>query len=99
MELKQRKAGIDWITLIVFFSLLIVGWLVLYAATYVEGSESFIEFSSPIGKQTIWVFISVLAFLIVQLLMDQRDSHDPSHCLFKGFLGLLIFQFIGLHSQ
>ncbi|MEJ6692513.1 MAG: rod shape-determining protein RodA [Saprospiraceae bacterium] len=89
MELKQRKAGIDWITLIVFFSLLIVGWLVLYAATYVEGSESFIEFSSPIGKQTIWIFISVLAFLIVQLL-DEKTWNSLAYIIYAGSIILLL---------
>ena len=89
MELKQRKAGIDWITLIVFFSLLIVGWLVLYAATFVEGSESFIEFSSPIGKQTIWIIISVLAFLIVQLL-DEKTWNSLAYIIYAGSIILLL---------
>lgn len=89
MAFKQRKAGIDWITLSVFFSLLIIGWLMLYAATYVEGSESFIEFSSPIGKQTIWVFISVLAFLTVQLL-DEKTWNSLAYIIYAGSIILLL---------
>ena len=89
MSLKQRKAGIDWITLSVFFSLLIVGWLMLYAATYVEGSKSFIEFNSPIGKQTIWVFISVLVFLIVQLI-DEKIWNSLAYIIYAGSIFLLL---------
>ncbi len=89
MTLKQHRAGIDWITLSVFFSLLIVGWLMLYAATYVEGSESFIEFNSPIGKQTIWVFISVMAFLIVQLI-DEKIWNSLSYIIYAGSIFLLL---------
>lgn len=93
MSLKQRKAGIDWITLSVFFSLLIVGWLMLYAATYVEGSGTFIDFSSPIGKQTIWVFISVMAFLIVQLL-DEKIWNSLAYIIYAGSIFLLLLVLI-----
>lgn len=61
----------------------------LYAATYVEGSESFIDFSSPIGKQTIWVFISVMAFLIVQLL-DEKIWNSLAYIIYAGSIILLL---------
>jgi|GEM_PF-5667247 len=83
MALKQRKAGIDWITLSVFFSLLIVGWLMLYAATYTEGMESFIQFDSPIGKQSAWVVVSVLAFMIVQLI-DEKIWNSLAYFIYAG---------------
>lgn len=89
MALMQRKAGIDWITLSVFFSLLIVGWLMLYAATYIEGSETILQFDSPIGKQTIWVFISVFVFLIVQLI-DEKFWNSLAYFIYAGSIFLLL---------
>lgn len=89
MALKQRKAGIDWITLSVFFSLLIVGWLMLYAATYTEGAESFIQLDSPIGKQSMWVIISVLAFLIVQLI-DEKLWNSLAYFIYAASIVLLL---------
>lgn len=89
MALMQRKAGIDWITLSVFFSLLIVGWLMLYAATYVEGSETFLKFDSPIGKQSAWVVISIFAFLIVQLI-DEKFWNSLAYFIYAGSILLLL---------
>lgn len=68
MALKPRKAGIDWITLSVFFSLIIVGWLMLYAATYEEDMNTIFDFGSVIGKQSIWLIISIITFLVIQLI-------------------------------
>ena len=88
MALKH-KAGIDWITLGVFFSLLVVGWLMLYAATYTEGADTFIQFDSPIGKQSAWVIISVLAFLSVQLI-DEKIWNSLAYFIYSGSILLLL---------
>ena len=88
MALKH-KAGIDWITLGVFFSLLVVGWLMLYAATYTEGADTFIQFDSPIGKQSAWVIISVLAFLSVQLI-DEKIWNSLAYFIYAGSILLLL---------
>lgn len=58
--------GVDWIALTSYISLLIVGWMMLYAAVYSphENQELF-SFASAIGKQTIWVGISLIAGILV----------------------------------
>jgi len=68
MSRKSRIAtkSIDWITLTVFFSLLIIGWLMLYAAVYDSNNpHSYFDFSSSIGKQTLWLGVAIVAFVIV----------------------------------
>ena len=61
--------SIDWITLTVFFSLLIIGWLMLYAAVYDKTNPyAYLDFSSSIGKQTIWLGIAVVTFVIVYVI-------------------------------
>lgn len=89
MALKSRKVGIDWITLGVFFSLLIVGWLMLYAATYEESATTFFDINSLIGKQTIWVIISVLLFLIIQLI-DDKLWNSLAYVVYAASLVLLL---------
>lgn len=71
MSRRSRKASksIDWIALTVFFSLLIIGWLMLYAAVYNEDSpHSYLDFSSVIGKQTLWLGLAVATFIIVYVV-------------------------------
>jgi rod shape determining protein RodA len=58
--------SIDWITLTVFFSLLIIGWLMLYASVYDSTApHAYLDFNSSIGKQTVWVGIALVSFVLV----------------------------------
>lgn len=61
--------SIDWITLTVFFSLLIIGWLMLYAAVYDSTDPyAYLDFSSSIGKQTIWLGVAVVTFVLIYVI-------------------------------
>lgn len=89
MAINRRKAGIDWLTLGAFFSLLVIGWLMLYAVMYVPESESWINWDSAIGNQTIWLVISILAFFLVQLFDDKLWS-SLSYFIYAGSILLLL---------
>lgn len=68
MSRRSRIASksIDWITLTVFFSLLIIGWLMLYAAVYDSNNpHAYLEINSAIGKQTLWLGVAMITFVIV----------------------------------
>ena len=71
MSRKSRIASksIDWITLTVFFSLLIIGWLMLYAAVYDSNTpHAYLDFSTTIGKQTLWLGIALVTFVIIYVV-------------------------------
>jgi len=68
MSRRSRTANksFDWITLTVFFSLLIIGWLMLYASVYdSKFPHAYLDFNSSIGKQTLWVGLALVAFVLV----------------------------------
>ncbi len=63
---RISSKSIDWISLTVFLSLLIIGWLMLYASVYDSNVPyAYLDFDSIIGKQTIWLAIALVAFVIV----------------------------------
>ena len=63
---RITNKSIDWITLTVFFSLLIIGWLMLYASVYdSKVPHAYLDFDSTIGKQTVWVGIALASFVLV----------------------------------
>lgn len=70
----SRRSGIasksiDWITLTVFFSLLIIGWLMLYASVYDDKVPyAFLDFKSLIGKQTMWLGLALITFVVVYVI-------------------------------
>jgi len=61
----RNNKSLDWITLAVYLSLLIIGWLMLYAAVYNEDQPyAFLYYDTVIGRQTIWIGVSLLVFIL-----------------------------------
>lgn len=53
----------DWITLSVYFSLLVIGWFMVFSTVYDEKNPfAFIDITTTIGSQTLWLVISLVAF-------------------------------------
>ena len=87
---KASKKGLDWISLALYFSLLIIGWLMLYAAFYEDGSSSQIfNLNSNIGKQSLWTIISILA-LFAMLVIDWKFWFSSSYFIYVGCIILLL---------
>jgi len=60
--------NIDWVTVLLFLSLALIGWINIYAAVYNEDHSSIFDFSQRYGKQLIWIFAALaIAFLIVAI--------------------------------
>lgn len=57
--------NIDWITVLLFLVLTIIGWVNIYAAVYNEDHSSIFDFSQRYGKQLIWIFAAIVIALIV----------------------------------
>jgi len=66
---RISSKSVDWITLTVFLSLLIIGWLMLYAAVYDSKiPHAYLDFNTTIGKQTIWVGVAMVTFVLVYVI-------------------------------
>lgn len=62
---------VDWPLLLMYFALVIVGWLSIYSAGMSEGHHAIYDMSQFCGKQMMWIGIS-LAFGFVVLLLDAK---------------------------
>lgn len=86
-----RKDRFDWITFALYGSLVLTGWLMLYAVGYGELLEGRFSLNSNIGRQTIWIGISLFAFILTQVIDDRfwRTFAYPIYIL-SIFLLLLV---------
>lgn len=90
MSRSVTGRSIDWITLTLYFSLLIIGWLMLYAAVYDENvPKAFLDINTTIGKQSLWVVISLLVFL-VGISLDWKFWNTFAYPIYIFSLILLI---------
>lgn len=61
-------AGIDWITVILYLTLVLIGWVNIYAAVYNEEHQSILDTSQRYGKQLIWISLSLFVAFIIMII-------------------------------
>lgn len=60
--------SLDWITILIYLVLVVLGWLSIYAASYDFNNASIFDFDERSGKQLIWIGLSLLlGFVLVML--------------------------------
>lgn len=70
-EARSIFWNLDWFSALLFFALVIMGWLNIYAAAYNEEHASLFDMSQEYGKQLIWI-ISSVALVVLVLFLDGR---------------------------
>lgn len=87
---------VDWITVLVYFALVIIGWFNIYAAVYDgQAEKSIFDFSINSGKQLVWIGTAI-ALIIVIMAADYRLYENLSIILYLIFIALLVVTpFIG----
>jgi len=63
--------NIDWISVMLYLVLVIMGWMNIYAAVYNEDHYVITDISQKYGKQMIWIATSLLIALII-LIIDEN---------------------------
>jgi len=69
--MRERQGilhNIDWITVLLFLLLAIVGWINIYSAVYNEEFSSIFDFSQRYGKQLIWIFAAIGIALTIMII-------------------------------
>ena len=82
--------NIDWLTVILFFVLIIFGWLNIYASEYsLSGGGSLLDLSTRAGKQFVWICISILIAMGI-FLLDQKFFDSFAYIIYGIVLLLLV---------
>jgi rod shape determining protein RodA len=94
MQVREKRA--DWVAMALYISLVIIGWLMIYAAAYSEQQHvSVFSLSSPAGKQLLFIGISVAFFFATQLI-DWKFWSTVAYPLYGiGVLALVLVLLVG----
>lgn len=60
--------GIDWVMVFLYLTLVLMGWVNIYAAVYNEEHQSILDITQRYGKQLIWIGLSVFVGLVLMLI-------------------------------
>lgn len=87
LSVNNDKPGLDWGAVVIFFVLMALGWLNIYAAVYDEGAATGFTVASKYGSQLIWMCVCVAAAMVI-MLVDEIYYHIMAYPLY--FIMLLV---------
>jgi len=91
---KHPVGNYDWITIGVYLSLLIIGWLSIYSVTYSQNiNRDLLDLSVPITKQTMYVLMALIVFLLT-LWIDDKFWHTFAYIIYGIGIFLLLLVLI-----
>ncbi len=80
---------LDWMTIIIYAILVVMGAVSIYAASYDFDHASIFSFDEFSGKQIRWIGLSLLLGLVL-LLIDSRMYETYAYPIYTGLLLLLV---------
>jgi len=88
---ESLTGNFDWLTVLLYVVLVIIGWLTIYSAVYSEESSSIFDPKYNSGKQFQWMIVcGVLAMVI--LIIDSKFYTTFAYVLY----GLILLSIIGV---
>lgn len=80
---------VDWVTIVIYLILIVVGWLTVCGASYSFENTDFFDFSTRAGKQFVWICCSFgIAFILMMLDDDLYEMF--AYLVYAALILLLI---------
>ena len=96
--MRQQKSifeNIDWTTVLLYFVMVIAGWLNIYAAVYNEQHQSIFDLTQNYGKQMTWILTALLLIVFV-LVIDGKFYEAFAYGFFAiSMISLVAVLFLG----
>lgn len=87
-EIQINRA--DWPTILIYFSLVAIGWINIYAAVYDgQDAKSIFDFAINSGKQLVWIGTAV-GIIIIIMASDYRLYENLAIPVYLVFILLLL---------
>lgn len=89
MRREERISNkMDWVTVLLYASIVFLGWLNIYAVTY-EANQSIFDLSINSGRQLMFILASGVLILAI-LIIDVRFYETFAYVIYGGVLLLLL---------
>jgi rod shape determining protein RodA len=80
--------NVDWVTILIFLVLTMLGWVNIYAAVFDDAHKSIFDLSQRYGKQLLWIGAALLiAFFI---LITEANFYVYFAWLFYGIVAFIL---------
>lgn len=83
--------NLDWFTVLIYFVLVALGWMNIYAVVYSpDNVVNIFSFDINSGKQLVWIGTGVI-LMIVLLVVDNKVYEHLAYPIYGGIILLLLF--------
>ncbi|RDV15572.1 rod shape-determining protein RodA [Pontibacter diazotrophicus] len=87
---NRMLQNLDWLTVLIYFLLVGLGWMNIYAAVYSpDNVVNIMSFDINSGKQLVWIGASLL-LIIVLLVVDYKVYEHLAYPIYGGIILLLL---------
>ena len=80
---------VDWPILLMYFALVIIGWLSIYSAGLSEGHHAIYDMSQFSGKQMLWIGVALASGFVV-LILDAKLFDAFAFWVYAIFIFMLV---------
>jgi rod shape determining protein RodA len=87
--------NLDWITIFIYLTLVMLGWVNIYAAVYSEEHQSILDLGQQYGKQMIWILAGIFLAITVLIVDSKFYVAFAYHIYFFILLLLVAVLFFG----
>lgn len=87
--------NLDWIIILIYLALVMLGWINIYAAVYSEEHQSILDIGQQYGKQLIWIVAGIFLAISVLLVDSKFFVAFSYHIYFFILLLLIAVLFVG----
>jgi len=91
---RHTSRNLDWFTILIYATLVFLGWLNIYAAVYRENTEIF-DISHRYGMQLLWIGTAFAIAFAILLIESNFFSIFAFHTYFITVILLVIVIFVG----
>ena len=81
--------NLDWITILIYLILIMLGWINIYAAVYSDEHQSILDLGQRYGKQMIWIVVGIFLAISV-LIVDSKFYVAFAYHIYAFVLVLLV---------
>ncbi len=81
--------NLDWITILIYLTLIMLGWVNIYAAVYSEEHQSILDLGQQYGKQMIWICAGIFLAVCI-LIVDSKFYVAFAYHIYAFIILLLV---------
>lgn len=94
---KRNNIQVDWLLLLLYFILILIGWLAIYTADYDDRFPEIYNTTRAYGRQLFWISASLLIGFLIQLF-DSRFYTTFAYVIY-GITILMLLLVLGMGSE